>query len=61
MKTVDSCLVAIDMSHGKDQTVLTIGQKRPGKDIDIVNVIQGEKALKLWNELLGKDKKEEVE
>lgn len=51
-KSTDSCIVAFDCTNGKDNTVLIVGKKAPGKDIDIINAFQSEEAIELWNRLM---------
>ena len=59
IRTADSCIVAIDFANGKDNTVLIVGKKKPNMDIDIVNAIQGEDAIRLWNELITQKKRDD--
>lgn len=49
---VDSFIVSIDMHpNGKDLPVLVVGRKKPGKLVEVVNVISGDEAIKLYNKL----------
>lgn len=48
---VDSLIISIDTSNGKDNTVLIVGRKKPAQEIEIVNAFQGEEALKLYSQL----------
>lgn len=50
-KSTDSCIVAFDYTNGKDNTVLIVGKKKEGMDVDIINAFQGEEAIELWNRL----------
>jgi len=52
MKTSDSLLVGFDFSHGKDNTVLIVGRKRPNESVEIINAFQGEEAEELYNKLV---------
>lgn len=48
---VDSLIISIDTTNGKDNTVLIVGRKTVGQQVEIVNAFQGEEALKLYNSL----------
>ena len=48
---VDSLIISIDTTNGKDNTVLIVGRKRPTQEMEIVNAFQGEEALKLFSQL----------
>lgn len=50
-KSTDSCIVAFDCTNGKDNTVLIVGKKKEGMDVDIINAFQGEEAIELWSKL----------
>lgn len=39
---VDSLIISIDTSNGKDNTVLIVGRKTVGQQVEIVNAFQGE-------------------
>ena len=51
-KTTDTLLVSIDMSNGKDHTVLVVGRKLPNQSTTIVNAFRGEEAIELYNKLV---------
>lgn len=48
---VDSLIISIDTSNGKDNTVLIVGRKAVGQRVEIVNAFQGEEALELYGRL----------
>ena len=48
---VDSLIISIDTSNGKDNTVLIVGRKKPAQEMEIVNAFQGEEALELYSRL----------
>lgn len=48
---VDSLIISIDTSNGKDNTVLIVGRKTVGQQVEIVNAFQGEEALELYSRL----------
>lgn len=48
---VDSLIISIDTSNGKDDIVLIVGKKTVGQRVEIVNAFQGEEALDLYNRL----------
>ena len=52
---VDSLIISIDTTNGKDNTVLIVGRKRPTQEMEIVNAFQGEEALKLYSKLTVKN------
>lgn len=54
MEKVESILVGIDISKGKDKTVLVVGRKWPNQSVDIINIIEGEEALALYKRLIEK-------
>lgn len=52
---VDSLIISIDTTNGKDNTVLIVGRKKPAQEMEIVNAFQGEEALKLYSQLTVKN------
>lgn len=52
---VDSLIISIDTTNGKDNIVLIVGRKRPTQEMEIVNAFQGEEALKLYSQLTVKN------
>ena len=48
---VDSLIISIDTTNGKDNTVLIVGRKTVGQQVEIINAFQGEEALKLYSRL----------
>ena len=52
---VDSLIIIIDTTNGKDNTVLIVGRKTVGQQVEIVNAFQGEEALKLYSQLTVKN------
>lgn len=50
-------LVSYTCNNGVDSALLLVGEKKPGKDVEIVNAIQGKKALMLWTKLTVKENK----
>lgn len=57
MKTADCILVSVDFTHGKDVGILVVGRKAPGKDVEIINALQGEEAYELYKKLITKKEK----
>lgn len=53
---VDSLIISIDTTNGKDNTVLIVGRKTVGQPVEIVNAFQGEEALKLYSQLTVKNR-----
>lgn len=52
---VDSLIISIDTTNDKDNTVLIVGRKTVGQQVEIVNAFQGEEALKLYSQLTVKN------
>jgi len=50
-----SYLVSWDFTRGKDKTILLVGAKAPGKDVEIVNAYEGAEAFELIKQLSGKN------
>lgn len=53
---VDSLIISIDTTNSKDNTVLIVGRKTVGQQVEIVNAFQGEEALKLYSQLTVKNR-----
>lgn len=52
--TTDTILVSYDFTHGKDESVLIVGTKRPNQSVEIINAFQGEEAEELYKKLTTK-------
>lgn len=48
---VDSLIISIDTANGRDNTVLIVGRKTFGQQVEIVNAFQGNEALELYSRL----------
>lgn len=59
MNTTDSLLIGYDFTHGKDNTVLVVGRKRPNESVEVINAFQGEEAEELYLKLITKKEKSE--
>lgn len=46
-----SIIVSYDDTHGRDATVLLVGDKKPGEIVNIINAYQGVEAEELWKKL----------
>ena len=53
-----SYIVSWDISHGKDESILLVGKKEPGKPAEIVNAFSGKEAEDLLFKLSGNEIKE---
>lgn len=53
-KANGAVIVAWDLSHGDDKTILLVGKQTNGK-VDVINAFQGEEALDIYKKLLPKD------
>lgn len=51
MKTARSILVSYDPSNGEDIAILLVGEKKPGKPVEIINAYQGKEAEDIWKKL----------
>lgn len=61
-KIADCILVSVDFSRGIENGVLIVGRKAKRKDVEIINALQGQEALDLYNKLVTrKEKKQESE
>ena len=47
-----SVIVSWDFSKGKDVGVLLVGEKKPGKDAEIINAFQGQEAVDIYKKLM---------
>lgn len=54
----DTLLVSFQMTENVDDCLLIIGRKEHGKDIYIVNAIQGPRAKDIYNSLIAQRKEE---
>ena len=52
---VDSVIVSVDFSHGKDLGVLLVGKNKINKPIEIINAFQGQEAWDLYKKLITKN------
>lgn len=50
MKNFDILLVGFDHTH-PNNVILTVGRKKEGENVELVNVLQGEEALDLYKKL----------
>ena len=57
MKSSGSLLIGWDFSHGKDNCVLLVGEKKNGQAVDIINAFKGEEARELLGRLLPEKEK----
>lgn len=53
-----SVIVSYDDTHGRDVTILLVGEKKPGIDVEIINAYQGVEAEELWKKLTVQKRKE---
>lgn len=52
---VDSVIVSVDFSHGKDSGFLLVGKNKINKPIEIINAFQGQEAWDLYKKLITKN------
>lgn len=53
-KIAQSVLVSYTRGDDENSSLMLVGQKQPGKDIVIVNALQGKEANDLWKKLITK-------
>ena len=58
MNISGSFIVSWNFSFSEDTSVLIVGKKMPGKDVEIINAFQGKEALELYQKLTTVKKKE---
>jgi hypothetical protein len=56
--TYGSLLVGWDYSHGKDEMVLIVGQKRMNESVEIINAFHGKDAEELYEKLTTRKQEE---
>ena len=49
---IDTILVSVDFTNGKDTGVLVVGRKRPNQSVEIINAFQGKEAEDLYLKLI---------
>lgn len=57
MESSGALIVSWSFTNNKDHSVLIVGQKKPGKDMDIVNAFQGVEAEELYLKLVTRKEK----
>lgn len=57
--TYGSLLVGWDYSHGKDEMVLIVGQKRMNESVEIINAFHGKDAEELYEKLITRKQEKE--
>lgn len=56
-KQFGSLIVSWDFSYGNDVGILLVGEKKTGKDVEIINVFRGEEAKNMICNLMGNSNK----
>lgn len=51
MGSSGSVIVSWDFSNGPDADILLVGEKKPGKPVEIINAFQGKEARDLYAKL----------
>lgn len=44
-------LVSWDFSHNHDDSILLVGMRTPGKNVEVINAFQGKQAEELYKKL----------
>lgn len=47
-------IVSWDFSNGDDSAFMLVGHKKPGEDVKVINVFQGQEALDIYKKLTTK-------
>lgn len=48
----DTILVGLTNWHGKENAILVVGRKRMNQSVEIINTIQGEEAVNIYEKLV---------
>lgn len=59
MRINESVIVSVDI-HSGDRAIMIVGSQKNGR-MDIVNAIQGDEVIELWNKLTKKKESKECE
>lgn len=51
MKESGAYIVSWDFSHGPDKHILLVGNKIPGKGVEVINAFQGKEAHEIYDKL----------
>lgn len=54
----ESIIVSVDIRDNSDNPVMVIGKQNKGR-VDIINALEGEEVVALWNKLTGKEVEKE--
>ena len=57
MQTAKSIIVSFSKNTEKNSNVLIVGDKQPGKPVEIINAFEGPEAEELWVKLTTKKEK----
>ena len=58
MRINESVIVSVDIRDNGDNPVMVIGKQIKGR-VDIINALEGEEVVALWNKLTGKEVEKE--
>lgn len=56
MNKSESLIIGYDESNGRDHTVLIVGRKKKGQEVEVINAFQGEEAYWMYQKLVTKKK-----
>lgn len=54
MTKSESLIIGYDESKGRDNTVLIVGRKKKGQEVEVINAFQGEEAYWMYQKLTTK-------
>lgn len=54
MAKSESLIIGYDESNGRDNTVLIVGRKKKGQEVEVINAFQGEEAYWMYQKLITK-------
>ena len=60
MNKSESLIIGYDETNGRDNTVLIVGRKKKGVDVEVINAFQGEEAYWMYQKLVTKKEKKDV-
>lgn len=60
MNKSESLIIGYDESDGRDNTVLIVGRKKKGQEVEVINAFQGEEAYWMYQKLVTKKEKNNV-
>ena len=60
MNKSESLIIGYDETNGRDHTVLIVGRKKKGQEVEVINAFQGEEADWMYQKRVTKKEKNNV-